>query len=79
MIIDVSEPHTYEDNKNYVTKLKVIDPSFNYLTYLQNKKIKFHKYVTITIYSQFLARSPKIKNVGDILRMRRFNVTFSHE
>jgi len=79
VIIDVSEPHTYEDNNQYVTKLKVVDPSFNYLAYVQNKKIKFHKYVTITIYSQYLARSPKIKNVGDILRMRRFNVASSHD
>ena len=64
----------YDNKDQYVTKLKVIDPSFNYLAYIKNKDIKFHKYVTVNVYSQFLARCPKIKNVGDILRMRRFNV-----
>ena len=74
VIIDVSEPHMYEGKDEYVVKLKLIDPSFNYMAYINNKEVKFHKYITVNIYAQFLARCPKIKNVGDILRLRRFNV-----
>lgn len=44
------------------------------MAYVDNKDIKFHKYVTVNIYSEFLSKCPKIKNVGDIIRLRRFNV-----
>lgn len=64
----------YEGKDEYLVKLKVIDPSFNFMTFIDNKELKFHKYVTINVYAQFQARCPKIKNVGDILRLRRFNV-----
>lgn len=74
IIIDVSEPFRYEQNDDYVVKVKIIDPSFNYKEYITNRDIKFHKFVTVHIYSQFLNKCPKVKNVGDILRMRRFNV-----
>jgi hypothetical protein len=30
VIIDISEPYKSEESTNYTTKLKVIDPSFNY-------------------------------------------------
>lgn len=53
--------------------MKIIDPTFNYLASIGNKEIKFHKFVTIFIYSQVLQWAPKIKNVGDIVRLRRFN------
>lgn len=64
----------YDGKDEYVVKLKIIDPSFNYMAFIENKQLKFHKYVTVNIKAQFLARCPKIKNVGDILRLRRFNV-----
>ena len=73
VIIDVSEPFRYDNRDEYVTKLKIIDPTFNYKAYINNPNIKFHKFVQVHIYSNFIAKSPKIKNVGDILRMRRFN------
>ena len=30
VIIDISEPYKSENSTNYTTKLKIIDPSFNY-------------------------------------------------
>jgi len=73
VIIDVSEPFRYDNRDEYVTKLKIVDPTFNYKAYINNPNIKFHKFVTVHIYSNWIAKSPKIKNVGDILRLRRFN------
>lgn len=72
VIIDISEPFRYDDKEDYITKLKVIDPTFNFKAYIQNKEIKFHKFVTVQIYSKDLKKCPKAKNVGEILRMRRF-------
>lgn len=73
VIIDVSEPFRYDNRDEYVTKLKIVDPTFNYKAYINNPNLKFHKFVQVHIYSNFIAKSPKIKNVGDILRLRRFN------
>lgn len=77
IIIDISEAHRYDDSNQYVTKIKLIDPTFNFRSFIKNKQIKFHKFITVNIYSQFLTRCPKIKNVGDILRLRRFNVSLA--
>ena len=57
-----------------MVKLKIIDPTFNFMAFINNPAIKFHKYITVNIYSLSLSGCPKIKNVGDIMRMRRFNV-----
>lgn len=77
IIIDISEPFRYEDKDDYVTKIKVIDPTFNFKAYITNKEIKFHKFVTIQIYSKILAKGPKVKKVGEILRLRRFEFCLS--
>lgn len=69
----MSEPFRYDNRDEYVTKLKIVDPTFNYKAYINNPNIKFHKFVQVHIYSNFIAKSPKIKNVGDVLRLRRFN------
>ena len=74
VIIDVSEPFRYKDKEEYVVKLKIIDDTFNYKAYIENPEIKFHKFVTVHVYSQFVNKCPKVKNVGDIIRLRRFNV-----
>jgi len=68
----MSEPYKSEDSTNYTTKLKVIDPSFNYKTVIKNDKIKFHKFVHINIYSETPDKAPVIRFVGDIIRLRRF-------
>lgn len=55
----------------------MIDPTFNCKAYINNKDIKFHKFVTVQIYSKFLNKCPKVKNVGDIIRLRRFQFCLS--
>ena len=73
VVIDVTEPIKYEDKQNYITKLKIIDPTFNYKAEIKNKDIKFHKFVHVSIFTDNVAGAPKIKHVGDIIRLRRFN------
>lgn len=75
VIIDVSEPFRYENKDEYVVKIKIVDPTFNMKAYIENEEIKFHKFVTVHVYSGFINKCPKIKNVGDIIRLRRFNVS----
>ncbi len=75
IIIDISEPIKKGDkpSSNYNTKLKVIDPSFNYKQKLENPNLKFHKFVHVNIYTETPEEAPRIKFIGDILRMRRFH------
>lgn len=72
IIIDISEPYKTEESTNYTTKLKVIDPSFNYKANIDAKNLKFHKFVHINIYSETPESAPRIQYVGDIIRLRRF-------
>ena len=77
VIIDISEPFKYEDNDNYTTQLKIIDPSFNYSKKLSNKNIKFHKFIKVSIYTEVPENAPKIAHIGDIVRLRRFKFTIT--
>ena len=77
IIIDISEPYKISESTNYTTKLKIIDPSFNYKSKLTSKSLKFHKFVHINIYSETPERSPRIQYVGDIIRLRRFKFKFT--
>ncbi len=77
VIIDVSEPTKLEESKNYITKLKVIDPSFNYKEELKVKDLKFHKFVHINIFTENPEEAPKVTYVGDIIRLRRFKFKYT--
>lgn len=79
VIIDVSEPKKGEKTTNYNTKLKVIDPTFNYKQELKTDRLKFHKFVHINIYSERPEDAPKVKNVGDIIRLRRFKFKYTEK
>lgn len=72
IIIDISEPYKIEESTNFTTKLKIIDPSFNYKADLKIPDLKFHKFVHINIYSETPEQAPRIQYVGDIIRLRRF-------
>lgn len=76
VVIDVSEPSKSETNNNFITKLKIIDPSFNYKAEVKVHALKFHKFVHVNIYTETPEQAPKIVNVGDIIRIRRFR--FKH-
>ena len=73
VIIDISEPYKSVNSSNWTTKLKVIDPSFNYHSQHDIANLKFHKFVYINIYTEKPEAAPRIKYVGDIIRLRRFH------
>ena len=77
VIIDMSEPTKTPDAKNYITKLKVIDPSFNYKEELKLGQLKFHKFVHVNIFTEKPEDAPKITFVGDIIRLRRFRFKYT--
>lgn len=77
VIIDVSEPSKVEESKNYITKLKVIDPSFNYKEELKLSQLKFHKFIHINIFTETPEDSPKVTFIGDIIRLRRFRFKYT--
>lgn len=77
VVIDVSEPTKHDETSNFITKLKVIDPSFNYKEEVKVDRLKFHKFVHINIYSEKPDEAPKIKCVGDIIRLRRFKFKYT--
>lgn len=73
----MSEPLKSDVNNNFNTKLKIIDPSFNYKVELKSPKLRFHKFVHINIYSETPDAAPKVQNVGDIIRLRRFRFKYT--
>lgn len=77
VIIEISEPTKTEEGSNFLTRVKVVDPSFNYKVDLKLPQLKFHKFVHVNIYTETPERAPKIKFVGDIIRLRRFKFRYS--
>lgn len=77
IIIDISEPHKPDETSNYITRLKIIDPSFNYKAQLSVPNLRFHKFVHISVFSETPEAAPRIRFVGDIIRLRRFKFKFS--
>lgn len=77
VIIEISDPAKTEEGSNYLTRVKIIDPSFNYKQDLSLPQLKFHKFVHVSIYSETPETAPKIKYVGDIIRLRRFRFRYS--
>lgn len=77
IVLDITEPLLQKESGTYVTKLKVIDPSFNYKEEIRLERLKFHKFVHINIYSNMLDECPQVTTVGDIIRLRRFRFKFS--
>lgn len=79
VVIDASESQKTSEGQNYVTKLKIIDPSFNYKAELKVNELRFHKFVHINVYSEKPEEGPKIKSVGDIIRLRRFKFKYTEK
>ena len=77
VIIDVSEPIKVEESKNYITKLKVVDPSFNYKEELKISQLKFHKFIHVNIFTETPEDAPKVTYIGDIIRLRRFKFKYT--
>lgn len=70
MIIDATGSYKTYDSTDYVTKLKIIDQTWNF----QTKGADYKKFIQIFIYTPTAASAPKIGRIGDIVRMKQFNV-----
>ena len=79
VVIDVSEATKMQEGANFNTKVKIIDPSFNYKTELKTPQLKFHKFVHVNVYSETPENAPKVTNVGDIIRLRRFRFKYTEK
>lgn len=57
--------------------MKVIDPSFNFLAPLADTRLRFFKFCHVNIFSSERESSPKVREVGQIIRLRRFKFEIS--
>lgn len=69
----MTQTYANEQKKAFVTKLKIIDPSFNLSAVVESERIKFQRFAVVHIYSENTEEAPKVQNVGDIIRLRRFS------
>jgi len=79
IIVDISEPTKYGEDSNYVTIIKVIDPSFHHKAQITGTKLKFFKFCSINVYTETPESAPKVQWVGDIIRLRRFKFKITED
>ena len=72
VIVDYSSPVISEESGNYVTQLKVIDPSFNFKTQAKDTHLRFFKFAKINLYAKKQDDIPAVFQLGDIIRLKRF-------
>lgn len=77
VVIDSTEAFQSKNKDRFASKLKIIDPSFNFKTESVNPEIQFTRFASVYIYSDSQFQIPKPKKVGDIIRLRRFNFVVS--
>lgn len=75
VVVDLSEPVPHRHR--FLTKLKVIDPSFNFLIAQKSPDLRFSRFCHVNVGSETWETAPRIKNVGDIVRLRRFKFEIS--
>lgn len=77
VILDATRPFKANSSSDYLTKLKIIDESFNPKASLSSSSdpFKAKKYFHLFIFSKSVSESPVIERIGDIIRIRRFDFT----
>lgn len=70
VVLDATGAYKTYDSTDYVTKLKIIDPSFNSLS----NKTNYKDFVQIFIYTSTAAEAPRVARIGDIIRLKGFDV-----
>lgn len=60
-----------------MSSFKVIDPSFNYKQSVNNKNVKFFKFLKVNIFSETLASAPLNVQIGDVIKLKRFGFKLS--
>lgn len=81
LVAEVFDPVYLEECGQYLVNLKVIDPTFNFAQSKAHPKLVINKFAHIYIYCQSLDQTPKINQVGDVLRLyyARFTITAKGE
>jgi hypothetical protein len=74
VILDATGAYKTFDSTDYVTKLKVIDPSFNFET----SKSSLKRYIHVFIYTPTVGEAPVVNRIGDIIRLKNFDVSGSN-
>lgn len=69
IILDATGGYKTDDSYDYVTKIKIIDTTYNPSTGKMNKK---KGYVLTFIFSSKLSDTPHIRKLGDIILLRNF-------
>lgn len=77
VVVDISSTMKFEEGSNFVTQLKIIDPSFNYKAKVDNPELRFFKFCHVNIYTETPEAAPKVSWIGDIVRLRRFKFKIS--
>lgn len=72
VIVDATEMIKRESGENFVTRLKIVDPTLNYKTEVKNTGLKFFKFCHVNVYTETPETGIKVQNIGDIIRLRRF-------
>lgn len=70
VILDVTGAYKTYDSIDYVTKLKIIDPSFNY----KDNNTNYKSFIHVFIYSDTPESGPRANRVGDIIKLNNFDV-----
>lgn len=60
-----------------MSSFKIIDASFNYKQSVNNKEVKYFKFVKVNIFSETLESAPLCVSIGDIIRLKRFSFKLS--
>ena len=77
VIVEKSEPQVIEAYDKVLTRLKIVDQTFNFSQKTEKENLKFHKFAIVNIYSDNMHCIPQFNQIGDILRMyfARFFIT----
>lgn len=70
VILDATGAYKTYDSIDYVTKLKIIDPTFNY----KDNSTNFKSFVHVFVYSDTPEAGPRTNRVGDIVKLTNFDV-----
>lgn len=71
--MDATGAYKTYDSVDYVTKLKIIDSSFN----STENRTTYKSFVHVFIYSDTPELGPRVNRVGDIIKLYNFDVVLS--
>ncbi len=69
VILDATGSYKTDDSYDYVSKLKIIDPSYNPR---KKSNLKLRPYIMVFIFTPKLKDTPIIRRVGDIVFLKNF-------